>query len=212
MAGLSGTGRAGGDASAGRSGWNPAGGGVYGQRKRVAGAPPPGLARQDKTHANGGPAESEQRSIPSWVQDYALFLLDVDGRIVGWYSGAERIYGYNADEATGRHVSFLYPGEERSERRAAAGTEPVRGRRPFRQRRLACEKGRDAILGQRHHHGLERRKRRIAGLCESGARLQRASRKGRKVAPQPRARPSGPVGIDHRRHRFRRIRPDSRGQ
>ncbi len=32
--------------------------------------------------------------IPAWVQDYALFLLDADGRIVTWYSGAERIYGY----------------------------------------------------------------------------------------------------------------------
>jgi PAS domain S-box-containing protein len=46
------------------------------------------------------------------VQDYALFLMDVDGRIVTWYSGAERIYGYNSDEAIGQHVSFLYPSEE----------------------------------------------------------------------------------------------------
>jgi PAS domain S-box-containing protein len=46
------------------------------------------------------------------VQDYALFLLDVDGRIVTWYSGAERIYGYKTDQAIGQHVSFLYPGEE----------------------------------------------------------------------------------------------------
>ena len=50
--------------------------------------------------------------IPAWVQDYALFLLDVDGRIVTWYSGAERIYGYKTDQAIGQHVSFLYPGEE----------------------------------------------------------------------------------------------------
>ena len=42
-------------------------------------------------------------------EDYALFLLDVDGRIVAWYSGAERIYGYRRDEAIGQHVSFLYP-------------------------------------------------------------------------------------------------------
>ena len=50
--------------------------------------------------------------IPSWVQDYALFLLDVDGRIVDWYSGAARIYGYSEDEVIGKHVSFLYPGDE----------------------------------------------------------------------------------------------------
>jgi formate hydrogenlyase transcriptional activator len=58
-----------------------------------------------------GVAEAGKDQIPSWVQDYALFLLDVDGRIVTWYSGAERIYGYKTDEAIGQHVSFLYPGE-----------------------------------------------------------------------------------------------------
>jgi formate hydrogenlyase transcriptional activator len=69
------------------------------------------LVLRDKT----SPAETEHGSagpIPAWVQDYALFLLDVDGRIVTWYSGAERIYGYKTDEAIGQHVSFLYPGEE----------------------------------------------------------------------------------------------------
>ena len=69
------------------------------------------LVLRDKT----APPKTEHGStdgIPAWVQDYALFLLDVDGRIVTWYSGAERIYGYRADEATGQHVSLLYPSEE----------------------------------------------------------------------------------------------------
>jgi PAS domain S-box-containing protein len=69
------------------------------------------LVLRDKTV----PAETEHGPsdrIPAWVRDYALFLLDVDGRIVTWYSGAERIYGYKTDEATGQHVSFLYPSEE----------------------------------------------------------------------------------------------------
>jgi formate hydrogenlyase transcriptional activator len=50
--------------------------------------------------------------IPSWVQDYALYLLDIEGRVAAWYSGAERIYGYPADEALGQHVSLLYPDED----------------------------------------------------------------------------------------------------
>jgi PAS domain S-box-containing protein len=49
--------------------------------------------------------------VPSWVQDYALFLLDADGIVVAWYGGAERIYGYKSDEAIGQHGSFLYPDE-----------------------------------------------------------------------------------------------------
>ena len=47
--------------------------------------------------------------FPSWVQDYALYLLDSEGRVAAWYSGAERIYDYAASEAMDRHVSFLYP-------------------------------------------------------------------------------------------------------
>jgi PAS domain S-box-containing protein len=50
--------------------------------------------------------------VPAWVQDYALFLLDVDGQIVTWYAGAERIYGYSSEEVLGQHVSILYPDED----------------------------------------------------------------------------------------------------
>jgi len=50
--------------------------------------------------------------VPSWVQDYALFLLDMDGQVAAWYGGAERIYGYTSAEAIGQHVSILYPGED----------------------------------------------------------------------------------------------------
>ena len=56
--------------------------------------------------------EASKSSIPAWVQDYALFLLDVDGLIVAWYAGAERIYGYKGDEVAGKHVSLFYPDED----------------------------------------------------------------------------------------------------
>jgi formate hydrogenlyase transcriptional activator len=60
-------------------------------------------------------AKAEQASAdrnPSWVQDYALYLLDSERRVAAWYSGAARIYSYQAEEALGQHVSFLYPGED----------------------------------------------------------------------------------------------------
>jgi formate hydrogenlyase transcriptional activator len=59
-----------------------------------------------------GPLEPDSDEIPSWVRDYALFLLDVEGRVIAWYSGAERMYGYRGEEAAGQHVSFLYPSED----------------------------------------------------------------------------------------------------
>jgi formate hydrogenlyase transcriptional activator len=46
------------------------------------------------------------------VQDYALFLLDVNGQVVAWYGGAERIYGYASGEVVGKHVSAFYPDED----------------------------------------------------------------------------------------------------
>jgi formate hydrogenlyase transcriptional activator len=62
-----------------------------------------------------GPAETgKDRSksiVPAGVQDYALFLLDTDGRIAAWYAGAERIYGYKSDEVIGQNASIFYPDE-----------------------------------------------------------------------------------------------------
>ncbi|MEO7651850.1 MAG: PAS domain S-box protein, partial [Bryobacteraceae bacterium] len=69
------------------------------------------LVLHDKT-ARSGEGTSDKDAIPSWVQDYALFLFDVEGHVVTWYSGAERIYGYEANEAIGKHVSFVYPDED----------------------------------------------------------------------------------------------------
>jgi PAS domain S-box-containing protein len=61
-----------------------------------------------------GSAEVGKHRVPSWVQDFALYLVDVDGHIAAWYSGAERIYGYAQAEIVGKHLSILYPGEARS--------------------------------------------------------------------------------------------------
>jgi formate hydrogenlyase transcriptional activator len=54
----------------------------------------------------------DKTNIPAWVQDYALFLLDADGRVAAWYAGAERIYGYKSAEVIGQHVSLFYPDED----------------------------------------------------------------------------------------------------
>jgi len=46
------------------------------------------------------------------VQDYAIFMLDPDGRIASWNAGAERIKGYRAHEIVGQHFSMFYPPED----------------------------------------------------------------------------------------------------
>jgi formate hydrogenlyase transcriptional activator len=60
------------------------------------------LVLRDKTKTPG-----DKSGIPAWVQDYALFLLDVEGQVVDWYAGAERIYGYKSGEIVGQFVSLF---------------------------------------------------------------------------------------------------------
>ncbi|RZJ31374.1 MAG: PAS domain-containing sensor histidine kinase [Flavobacterium sp.] len=46
------------------------------------------------------------------VSDYAIFLLDVDGTILTWNPGVERIKGYTADEVKGRKFNIFYTPED----------------------------------------------------------------------------------------------------
>ncbi|HET6560496.1 MAG TPA: PAS domain S-box protein [Marmoricola sp.] len=57
--------------------------------------------------------QSEQRFrlLVETVEDYAIFMLDPDGRIASWNAGAERSKGYTAEEVIGRHFSIFYPPE-----------------------------------------------------------------------------------------------------
>ncbi len=47
--------------------------------------------------------------------DDAIIGEDLEGVVTSWNAGAQRLYGYTADEAIGKHVSFLIPGQQREE-------------------------------------------------------------------------------------------------
>src|SRR5687767_5674490 len=51
------------------------------------------------------------RLLVDGIADYAIFMLDPDGRIVSWNTGGERIKGYRAEEIIGRHFSVFYTQE-----------------------------------------------------------------------------------------------------
>ena len=48
------------------------------------------------------------------VVDYAIYMLDPEGRVVSWNPGAERIKGYSAEEIIGQHFSRFYTAEDRA--------------------------------------------------------------------------------------------------
>jgi PAS domain S-box-containing protein len=54
--------------------------------------------------------EADQlRLLVHGTTDYAIFMLDPQGRVATWNTGAERLKGYKADEIIGQHFSKFYP-------------------------------------------------------------------------------------------------------
>jgi len=54
-------------------------------------------------------SEERFRLLVENISEYAIFMLDPNGRVTTWNSGAERIKGYTAEEIIGQHFSIFYP-------------------------------------------------------------------------------------------------------
>ena len=57
-------------------------------------------------------SEERFRLLLEGVEDYAIYMLDPDGRITSWNAGAQRITGYSADEIVGQSFERFFPPEE----------------------------------------------------------------------------------------------------
>ncbi|MBV8392482.1 MAG: response regulator, partial [Alphaproteobacteria bacterium] len=82
-------------------------------------------------------AESRFQHMVEGVVDYALYMLEPDGVVANWNTGAQRIKGYTAEEIIGRHFETFYTEEDR-----AAGI-------PALALRTAREKGKFEAEGYR---------------------------------------------------------------
>jgi PAS domain S-box-containing protein len=84
--------------------------------------------------------QSEQRrqQLVDGVQDYAIYWLDLAGRVESWNSGAQRIQGYSASEIIGQHFSTFYTPHDRDKRlpQDALATALASGRFESEGRRL----------------------------------------------------------------------------
>ena len=80
--------------------------------------------------ATGLGTDDSFRLLVESVKDYAIIMLDPEGRVASWNPGAERIKGYPAEEIIGQHFSRFYPEEK------------IRDGSPERELREAAEKGR----------------------------------------------------------------------
>jgi PAS domain S-box-containing protein len=77
------------------------------------------------------------RTMVASILDVAIFMIDVNGHIVNWNTGAERLTGYQATEIVGQHFSLLYPPVD------------ARGGKPERELATAAKKGRFEEQGWR---------------------------------------------------------------
>ena len=82
------------------------------QRKHIEAA----LVRDfaERRRAQDALTESERRFrlFIQGVTDYAIFMLDPEGYITNWNSGAQRIHRYAAGEIVGQHFGCFYTDEE----------------------------------------------------------------------------------------------------
>jgi len=61
-------------------------------------------------------SEERFRLLVEAVEDYAIFMLDPDGHVASWNTGAQRSKGYAADEIIGQHFRVFYPPEVQASR------------------------------------------------------------------------------------------------
>ncbi len=74
-------------------------------------------------------SEERVRLLIEKIRDYAIFMLDPQGRVISWNEGAQRLKGYAAYEILGRRFSCFYPEED------------VRDGKPERELVVAREQG-----------------------------------------------------------------------
>ena len=62
-------------------------------------------------------SRERSRLLVENLRDYAIFFVDLSGKVGSWNSGAERMMGYRPDQIVGHHFSILYLPEEVGEGR-----------------------------------------------------------------------------------------------
>ena len=82
------------------------------RRKLVEGALRQDIAERRKAQEALMESEWRFRLFIQGVTDYAIFMLDPDGHITNWNTGAQRIHQYTGAEIIGQHFSKFYSEEE----------------------------------------------------------------------------------------------------
>jgi PAS domain S-box-containing protein len=70
-------------------------------------------ARLETALADLRASEERYRLLVDSVEDYAIFMVDPNGRVLDWNVGAQRTFGYREEEIVGKESSLLFTPEDR---------------------------------------------------------------------------------------------------
>lgn len=71
-------------------------------------------ADQKQSQATSGWSENRLRQLVDTVEDYAIFITNVVGNIETWNIGAEKMFGYKAEEVIGQSEAIIFTPEDRA--------------------------------------------------------------------------------------------------
>ena len=71
------------------------------------------ISRRVKVEADLRSSEERLRLMSESFTDYAIFMISIDGTVVSWNTGAEKIFGYAQPEILGESAAILFTSEDR---------------------------------------------------------------------------------------------------
>jgi PAS domain S-box-containing protein len=112
------------------------------------------------------------------VEEYAIYLLDPNGNVITWNTGAEKIKGYSTEEIIGKNFASFYTSDD-----VAAG-------KPQRNLREACRRGyvRDQGLRVRKDGSIFEAEVVITALRDEAGKIRGFSKVTRDITDQIRSR------------------------
>jgi PAS domain S-box-containing protein len=74
----------------------------------------PAMTTQSDTSFHHLPDDKQFKQLVDGIADYAIYMLTLDGHVMSWNAGAQRIKGYLPQEIIGQHFSVFYIDEDQA--------------------------------------------------------------------------------------------------
>jgi PAS domain S-box-containing protein len=146
----------------------------------------------DLTDRQRGHEQSNQLAAIVSSSDDAIISKTLDGRITSWNAGAERIFGYKADEMVGRSILTIIPEELRDEEKQIIA-QLSRGERIDHFETVRVDKG-----GRRIDLSIT-----VSPVRDPSGRVVGASKVARDISDRKRAEETQKLLVDELHHRIK---------